>query len=190
MAIQQPPITVDEFWEVVSELPDDRQYELIEGIITEMPPSSTENSMIAMLIGHLLLMFIRKNNIAGVVLGADGGYVLSSGNVRVPDVSYISADRYHPKRIEGGPDLAVEIISPSETSNRIIQKIQQYFDAGTQMVWTVHPEDREVQVYTPVQSLPNGMNIETLTVNDTLTAGDVLPGFAVAVKDLFEQPEA
>ena len=182
MVLQQKTYTADEFWAMLSELPDNRRYELIEGNLLEMPPSSPENARIAVLIARLLGNFVEDNGMDGYVLGADGGYTLSPGTVRIPDVSYIVKSRYHPERIVGGPDLAVEVISPNETPNQIIQKVQQYLNAGTHMVWAVYPIDKEVQVYTPVA---DGMNIHTLSDEDTLTAGDVLPGFSVSLTRLF-----
>jgi Uma2 family endonuclease len=110
---------------------------------------------------------------------------MSNGNIRSPDVSYMRGDRLpggEPPAgfIAGAPDLAIEIISPSENRADMARKVQEYFDSGAEQVWQVFPDTREVVVFTgPDDS-------RTLRGDDTLAAPDLLPGFSCPVSDIFE----
>jgi len=81
---------------------------------------------------------------------------------------------------EGAPDLAVEVVSPDDTADAIEDKVIEYLDAGTQLVWVVHPRTRTVTVYRSLK------NVRVLTRDEMLDGDDVLPGFTVPVKELFE----
>jgi Uma2 family endonuclease len=184
MVLREKLYTADEFWDMLPEFADGKRFELIEGVIVEMTGSRPINSKIGMLIGHFLLNFVLEHNL-GHVLGADGGYTLSPHNVRIPDVSFISSARYPelPPRIEGGPDLAVEIISPSESSQDVLKKVTLYFNAGTRLVWTVYPDLQMVYSYRPSD---DGMSVRPIDMDGTLDGEDVLPGFALKVSEIFK----
>lgn len=185
MVIQEQSITADVFWDMLPQLDQSQQYELVGGQIVEMPPSSPTNSMMAMSIGRHVGNHVADHDL-GYVFGADGGYTLSPGDVRIPDVSFVSKARYPelplPKHIVGGPDLAVEIVSPSESEHAVLDKAQLYLNAGTKLVWLVYPELKKVYVCRPAD---DGMLVQTLDVDSTLTGGDVLPGFELPLKKLF-----
>src|SRR5579859_1978264 len=122
MEIQERLYSVEEFWEIAL-LPENehKRLELINGEIVEMPPSSTENGIIAGWIIHLLLTFIAPKRL-GYVTTPDTGYRLGPNTVAQPDVGFISMARSGPvpsKEFPVGPDLAVEVISPSETASSI-----------------------------------------------------------------------
>jgi Uma2 family endonuclease len=76
------------------------------------------------------------------------------------------------------PDLAVEVISPSDSYSDVSRKVQRYLRHGTALVWVVDPETQTVMVHTPTSAKPFGLE-------DTLDGGDVLPGFKLAVRDIF-----
>jgi Uma2 family endonuclease len=103
----------------------------------------------------------------------------------LPDFSYVVAHRLpaEPDKINGPflgpPDLAVEILSPDDQPGRVLDKILFYLDKGVRMVWVVDPVERSVRVYRP-----DGYR-RILLAGDTLAGGDLLPGFSVAVADLF-----
>ncbi len=175
-------------------LPEDdlNRYELSHGRLIIMPsPNRYHNHLTIYLIG-MLFVYLQKNPI-GELGGPDAAYILfrdmESGEetVRIPDVSFVRNERRmkEPARIfDGPPDLAVEVVSPSETYRTIRLKLKDYFEGGTRLVWVVRSDDGLVEVYT-------GLDIvHTLTDADTLDGADVLPGFSLSIRDLFDYPEA
>ena len=113
---------------------------------------------------------------------------LASGLVRIPDVSFISWSRLPDRRIPDQaiadlvPDLAVEVISRGNTRKEMSRKLREYFTAGVQLVWYVYPEAREVHVYTSVD------RVHVMSERQSLDGGNVLPGFALSVAELFADP--
>ena len=128
-------------------------------------------------------------NKLGIVTGSDGTIKLSTGLVRVPDVSFISWDRFpnrkRPKAAvpELRPDLAIEVLSKSNTKAEMDRKLGEYFAAGVRLVWIVDPRKRTARVYTAV-------NHSVLIEEDqSLDGGDVLPGFVLPLSELFADDE-
>ncbi len=166
---------------------EDRLVELIDGILVEKPMGALESFM-AMTIGMFLLQFVRPQRL-GIVGGADCIMRIVEGRNRLPDVSFTSwgrlpSDDAHLQPVAGfAPDLAVEVLSESNTAGEIAQKIREYFQGGTRLVWVAVPDDRTVAVYTA----PGVFT--TLTAADTLDGGAVLPGFALPLADLFNDPQ-
>lgn len=156
--------------------------ELVEGTLVEKAVGQYE-SQLAMLLGHFLLTYLMKNPL-GIVVGADGGHHLDFGLVRMPDVAFLSKDRLselkqRPAVVPFAPDLAVEVISPGNTSREMDRKLQEYFDAGVKLVWYVYPETQTVLVY-------RGVNlVRELTIDDALDGEDVLPGFSLSIREWF-----
>ncbi|MCA9882290.1 MAG: Uma2 family endonuclease [Anaerolineae bacterium] len=184
MVLERPKLTVDDFYTFLESQEDDHRYELIEGEIVEMSPPTARNSELAAKLTILIGSYVYLHNL-GYMLSADGGYTLSPGTIRIPDCSFISKDRFPdglPERIEGGPDLAVEVISPSETATAIMKKVRMYLDAGTRLVWVIYPEDRVVDVYQPTE---NGYLLQTIVATGSLEGGNVLSGFVLPLKSLF-----
>lgn len=182
---QTKTYTNAEFWAFVEHSENqDRSFELINGELIEMPPSSPLNAHLGALMVYYLMLFVLEHDL-GYVMGADGGYNLFEGQVRVPDASFVAKERFSslPKHIQGGPDLAVEVISPSEGMRAVLDKIMLYFAAGTRLVWTIDPQARKVDVYQPTEQ---GFAGQTLNIDDTLTGGDVLPGFSLSLAKLFQ----
>jgi Uma2 family endonuclease len=112
---------------------------------------------------------------------------LAAGLVRIPDVSFLRWDRFPNRQVQPDPipnlvpDLAVEILSPGNTDAEMEQKLRDYFNSGTQLVWFVDPRQRIVTVYTaPDQSL-------VLREDQTLGGGAVLPGFTLPQRELFAE---
>src|ERR1700733_8868411 len=158
---------------------EDRLYELVDGILVEKTVGVQE-SIIAINIGTLLNNFIRPRGL-GLVAGADGTIQLDINLVRIPDVSFISWER-----LPGGevpeepvpllvPDLAVEVISRSNTRKEMDEKLHEYFEKGVRLVWYVRPKNRVVDVYTAPD------HFTRLTALMQLGGADVLPGFSVQV---------
>ena len=122
----------------------------------------------------------------GVVL-VECGFVLSDdpSTVRIPDVSFVArghmpGDGLPRGYFRGGPDLAVEVVSPSDKAGELAVKTADYLTAGTQQVWIVEPNTRTVAVYKP------GGAARVYGADDTLDGGDLLPGLALPVGELFE----
>ena len=108
------------------------------------------------------------------------------GRVRIPDVAFVSAARFPDGKSPRGPipaiapDLAVEVLSESNTRMEMSIKLQEYFTAGTRLVWYVDPKSKSVDVYTAADRM------ETLAGDAILTGGDVLPGFQTPVSAIFD----
>jgi Uma2 family endonuclease len=163
----------------------DRPCELIDGILLEKTVGYDESLLAGALI-ELLRRYVRPKRL-GAVAGEAGTLKLAPGLVQIPDVSFVSAER-----LRGGkrprdpipylvPDLAVEVLSLSNTAKEMQRKLVAYFDAGVRLVWFVEPRKRTVEVYTA----PKARTV--LRETDTLTGGEVLPGLEINLKELFAE---
>ncbi len=137
-------------------------------------------------LGYLLAKHLTTNDI-GIATGADGPHRLEPGQVRFPDVAFISYERIpddaqndHPLP-DWVPNLAVEIISPGDTGAEMERKRREYFEAGVEFVWMVDPLNRSVQVFTSSDAFT------LVTEDEVLNGGTVLPGFRLSVRDWFER---
>ncbi|HYG78324.1 MAG TPA: Uma2 family endonuclease [Planctomycetota bacterium] len=170
---------------VNADIHENRLCELIDGVLVEKTTGYRE-SLIAMIIGKALLNFINGKKL-GVVLGTDGSLEILHGIVRLPDVCYIAREN-----LPGGklpleaipslvPDIAVEVLSRSNTKAEMKRKRREYFEAGTQLVWEIDPRKRIATVYTA------DVAGRVLKESETLDGGNVLPGFKLKLKDLFAE---
>lgn len=187
MVLQKKLLTVEDF-EAFTELPEneDRLFEYIGGEIVEVPSNPSASWYSARVIGYFFLHLLSHN--IGYVTGEAGGYMVS-GERYAPDVAFISYAR-QPKLATRGynpnpPDLAVEVDFPStpQSQDNLRIKIANYLAAGT-VLWLLRPETKTVEVYTP------GQPVKILGMNDVLDGGDILPGFKLAVKDIFQEEDA
>lgn len=150
-----------------------------------MAPAGFEHGSIGSELLMRLRQFVKANDL-GVVVGADTGFVLARDPdlVRSPDVAFVTKHRVAQATIKaffpGAPDLAVEVLSPSDTIYELGEKIDDFFAAGTRMVWVINPKSKTAGVHRP------GLSVEVLHVNDQLSGLDVVPGFECRVGDLFE----
>jgi Uma2 family endonuclease len=166
---------------------EDRLYELVDGILVRKTVGH-EESYIAVKIGTLLNNFVEPREL-GWVAGEGGMMQLDINLVRIPDVSFISWDRVTGDEFPEEPvpllvpDLAVEVISRSNTAKEMQEKLQEYFEKGVRLVWFVRPRSRVVDVYTTAD------HFSRLTASAMLDGGDVLPGFSVPVGELFRLPK-
>jgi Uma2 family endonuclease len=159
--------------------------ELVEGVLVQKAVGYAESALTAFL-STLLNAFVRSRNL-GIVTGPDGAVELMPGLVRIPDVAFANWDRLPGRRGPSdavprlAPNLAVEVLSESNTPGEMAVKRQDYFAAGVELVWEINPVARAVLVYTePNQSM-------SLSVQDILDGGSVLPGFTLSVQDLFAE---
>jgi Uma2 family endonuclease len=177
-------LSVAEFWALAET--QSQRLELIERELVALPPSSAYNSIIAVLIATALNNHVLPRKL-GYVTGADGGYRTGENSVRQPDVAFIRKERFSgfPKHFDVAPDLAVEVVSPSEN---VMKRAHEYFRAGTQIVWAVMPDERTVYVMTPVEE---GQFItRELGLDDTLDGGTVLPDLRLPLRDIFPEMDS
>ena len=166
---------------------EDRLYELVDGILVEKTVGY-EESYIGGTIFKLLRIFVESRDL-GLVAGADGTIQLDINLVRIPDASYISWERIPAGELPDEPiplvvpDLAVEVISRSNTPKEMNEKLLEYFEKGVRLVWYVRPRTRVVDVYTAPDRFTR------LTASMRLDGGDVLPGFSAQVSELFRIPK-
>lgn len=165
---------------------ENRLFELVDGVLVEKTVGFRE-SYLALLIAQLLGNFVAPHHL-GIILGADGAVRLAPGLVRIPDVSFFSWERLPERRIptepipDLAPDLAVEVLSPSNTPREMERKRSDYFAAGVQVVWMVLPREREVHIYTAADHLT------VLREDQVLDGTPVLPGFSISLAELFAEP--
>ncbi len=167
-------------------LPDDGwRYELVRGELRRMPPTGMQHGQIAGLITQQLTAYVKSQNL-GIVFTAEAGYRLAQHPdiVRAPDVSFIARERIPSEGVPtgywpGAPDLAVEIVSPSDRFDDVVEKVAEYLAAGTRLVWVVHPRTQTVMVYRA------SGEVQLLRSHEELSGEDVIPGFTCLVSTLF-----
>jgi Uma2 family endonuclease len=158
--------------------------ELIRGELIMMSPAGFNHGRIVSRMGTRVASFVEAANL-GIVTGAETGFWIgrTPDTVRAPDVGFVRSERLGPAPIlgffPGAPDLAVEVLSPDDRRREVLSKVQNWLDAGCQVVWIVDPLNRTVAVHRP------GIDTVHLGEGDTLTAEDVLPGFQLQVAEIF-----
>ena len=164
-----------------------RLFELVDGVLVEKAMGFWE-SVLAVAISSALRAFVLPRKL-GVVAGADGMVRLFPhlNLIRMPDVVYVSNERLAESSARGravpqlAPDLAVEVLSESNTVAEMSRKRREYFEAGVRLVWIVDPQLRTVDVYTGIQ------DVKTVRESESLDGGDVLPGFILELTPLFAE---
>ncbi|MCS7273476.1 MAG: Uma2 family endonuclease [Fimbriimonadales bacterium] len=164
------------------QMPDDgRKYELVSGRI-QVVPTGGRHGWIEFILAKKLGDYA-KDRFFG--FGSSTGFRVVQGNIRSPDFSLMRKERLPQGEppvgfIDGAPDLAVEIVLPSEDLNDLYRKVLEYFESGAQQVWLLFPDRKQVYRYTAP------LEVEVLRENDMLTGGELLPEFKVRVGELFE----
>jgi Uma2 family endonuclease len=176
-------MTAEEF--LAYPLPDAKG-ELVRGELRVTPPAGGPHGVASTNLVLMLGIHVRSHALGRVFADAIGYELMRLPHtVRVPDVSFVRAERLPPDGIGPGllkfaPDLAVEVLSPSETASELEEKLDDYLVSGTPLIWVVDPIRRTVMIVSadaPVRWLHEG---------DMLDAGSVIPGFACAVSDIFD----
>jgi Uma2 family endonuclease len=167
-----------------------RLCELVDGILVEKAMGFREGGL-GLWIGTLINLYLMENNV-GYAAGSDGMIRFKLDLVRLPDVSFIRWDSVDdPDEIENPagafleypPDLAVEVLSPSNTRREMEIKLAEYAKAGVKLVWYVDPERKEVDVFPKA----NPRRKKTVGVGGSLEGGDIMPGFTLPVAKIFEK---
>ena len=169
-------MTLEEFLES-----DLEGYEYVKGALIPMPPTSGEHGDISMNLVVFLGPYVRENQL-GRVYTSDTGFKIGD-RFLIPDIAFVSIERLPDDRRKAfsiPPDLAVEIVSPTDVLFRVFEKALTYLSGGTQLVWVIEPVAKTVTVYR------SETDIKTLTREDTLTGEDVVEGFSCPVAQLFE----
>lgn len=171
--------------DLLKQADDGYRYELVKGVICRMPPTGFEHGIRTAEIGSLLNVHVKKHKL-GYVCGAETGFKISQNpdTVRAPDAAFVSQTAIDEKGIpkgfwEGAPDLAVEVISPSDTYTEVEEKVDEWLNAGCAMVWVMNPRRETVEVYRSPD------DIIVLRGEDILDGRDVIEGFQCPVRDLF-----
>jgi len=181
MTTQTKAMTADD----LLDLPDDGfRYELVEGDLRKMPPPGRRHGRIIMNLSTPLDQYVRAQRLGEVY--AEIGYMLATNpdTVLAPDLSFLQQERLagaDPDRPYwvGAPDLAVEVVSPSDRYSEVNEKVARWLAAGTRLVWVIDPRRQQVAVHRAPQAVTN------LTAMDALDGGDVVPGWTLPVRELF-----
>ncbi|MCX7688786.1 MAG: Uma2 family endonuclease [Fimbriimonadales bacterium] len=160
---------------------DGYKYELVNGRIRQVPTGGRHGWLEAKLMSLIAPRFLAEKPI----FGSSTGFRMVGGNIRSPDFAIMERARLPEGKIpadfiDGAPDLAVEIVSPSERPAEIYAKLGEYFESGAQEVWLIFPERKQVHRYTP------SLQVQVLNENEVLTTA-LLPDFELPLRELFEE---
>ncbi len=175
-------ITADE----LEAMGSDARFELIQGVLHEMSPSSFNSSLVLARVANSIFNYVDAHRL-GVVTFAEAGFVLELGpdTVVAPDVAFVRQDRMHLAPSGRGffparPDLIVEVISPTDEPLDIRRKQALYDRIGIPLVWWIDPKRRTATVHFP------GNPVQHLTESDSLDGSDIVPGFSMQLAKLFD----
>jgi Uma2 family endonuclease len=182
MSVTAQTITAEQLFE----MGDIGRCELVRGEVVHMAPAGAEHGDLAGEIFGRIWSFVRQHNL-GKVFAAETGFIIARDpdTVRAPDVAFVGKDRL-PRRpvrgfFDGPPDLAVEVISPSDRLADVHEKVQDWLTAGTRSVWVVDPINRLIEVNRA------GGQIFRLGPPEELRDEPTLPGLVLNIAELFEQ---
>jgi Uma2 family endonuclease len=156
-------------------------YELNEGEAVTMTEPMPRHNRVRDRIARRMGIFVEERKLGEVFL--ETGYQLTPETVRIPDVSFVLADRLGEidpdRRIQGAPALAIEVVSPTDLAEELTQKVKQYLAAGAKVVWVFYPKTREVQVF----RADGGSFVRR--EHEALEDPDLLPGLTLDLKSVF-----
>ena len=184
MAITPKFMTADELFDLPS---DGMRHELVRGELRTMPPGGLEHGDESSELDGSLGVYVRAHKL-GRVYTNEPGFILTTNpdTVRAPDVAFLARERVpdavsRRRYYRGAPDLAVEVISPNDRYTEVAEKIAEWLNHGTRLVFVVDPRRQTVDVHRP------GQPTRTLGLDDTLDGEDVVPGWSMPVRELFDQ---
>ncbi|HEX5054853.1 MAG TPA: Uma2 family endonuclease, partial [Planctomycetota bacterium] len=165
------------------------RHELVRGELRRMSPAGYWHGGVGMRLAERLARHVRENRL-GLVFLAETGFVLARNpdTVRAPDAAFVRRERlpdpFTAGYFPGPPDLAVEVVSPSDTFTQVHEKALCWLEHGTRLVWVVDPAGRRVTVH------GSAHDVRVLGDDEQLTGDDVVPGFALAVRELWPGADA
>jgi len=163
---------------------DDGKYELVAGELVLTPPEFLDHGIVCADLGYKIGTHVWTSNL-GCVVGGKVGFWMTNGNLRSPDISFVSKERLAVLEpiskifLKGAPDLAIEIISPRDSKNQLDEKLADYFLSGTKLAWVIDLKSRSASIHCePVAK-------RTIADNEVLDGEDVVPGFSLKLRELF-----
>ena len=174
-------LTSDDLWRIVA---DGSRYELSKGELLPMTPVGWRHGAIVVKLASMLRDYAAKRDLGNI--STEVGFRLSRNpdTVRAPDVAFVSKHRIPAgslpeKFVDFPPDLAVEVLSPEDTAREVLRKVEEYLAAGVALVWVVDPGTQTVTVYGSLH------DVKILSAGQELDGAEVVPGFKVAVAEVF-----
>lgn len=155
--------------------------ELIRGDVVNMPPSSQVEAIIRSNILEACVAYLHTNGALGLKALSRVAFVVSANSVFVPDIALLSLSRLNSRGqiyLQGVPDLAIEVIAPTDLEIHLRRKIDAYLSHGSKSVWVVYPDARSVMIY-------HADSIQRVTADQSIT-DPLLPGFSTSVAAFFE----
>jgi Uma2 family endonuclease len=165
---------------------DGRKYELVDGEI-RVSPAGARHGHVSVQLVLVLGSFVRDRRLGYVFESSTGfrwpGRKPGPKNLRSPDVSFVAAGRFPDGKIPTGfiefaPDLAVEVLSPDDRRRDVLEKVGEYLDAGSRLVWVIDPETRSAAIY---RSLTDVRHVDE---RGSLEGEDVVPGLSSRLADV------
>ena len=181
MTTQKTLLTAEEFYLFCCE--NDGRYELVDGEVLELAPANDEHGETA---GNVVTAFNNYSRPRGIGRArVETGYTLRTGpdTVRGPDVSFVLQPRVEGRGSGfpvGAPDIAVEVVSPSNTAAEVARKVAEYLAAGSQRVWVIYPAARRVVIHRADGS------VLSYGGDDVIADEELLPGFSLPLSEIFE----
>ena len=175
------PVTADEF----AGMPAEGRLELVRGEMVEKAPTGFEHGSIVAKLTMLMNHHATTQRLGKVVTGDVGFHFAKEPDlVRAPDIAFLASDSIPTglasrRFVEGAPVLVVEVVSPTDRANDIVERVDDYLKAGARLIWVVYPSRQQVVEY----NVPGESRI--LRPGDRLDGGDVFPGFSCPVGDIF-----
>ncbi|MEK0178783.1 MAG: Uma2 family endonuclease [Oscillatoriales cyanobacterium] len=166
---------------------DGHRYEIVNGELIDMGNSGAKHGYVCSILMILLGGYVHIQKL-GAMFDSSTAFKMKSGNKRSPDVSFMAKERLQGLDdipdgfLEGAPDLAVEILSPSNTVAEIHDKLVEYFENGSRLVWVINPKEKYVLVYRSSQE-PDRL----LKSTDSLDGEEIVSGFTLPVAELFQK---
>lgn len=167
---------------------DHDHYEIIDGLRVEMPPTSVDSQALAYLLSWHLTAFGREHGLGAAYTEIMFKLPLAIDRNRKPDIAFVPYARWPLDRPfplttawDALPDLCVEVVSPTDCADEIMNKVREYIQAGVRLVWVVYPRHQLVQVYDSLTA------VRGLGRADALDGGAVLPGFRLPLSELFPE---
>jgi Uma2 family endonuclease len=188
--IAREKMTVADF-EALLALPENahKRLELLNGELCEMTPASQLSGVITVRLSARLQLFIEGNKL-GLLTSPENGFQLSPVDLLVPDAAFIAKDRLQGVRKRGffqlAPDLAIEVVSPSDSVTAMQRKAARYLALGVREVWLIYPSERRADLCFPDPSGESDMRVKQLNIGDALESAALLPDFSLPLATLFD----